>query len=52
MLGQPKARCFDQPVLVSRERLMPPGHFYRHLDAALDLGFVRAWVVVGRPSPH
>ena len=33
MLGPPKARCLDRPVLVSLERLVPPGHFYRHLEA-------------------
>jgi transposase len=30
-------------VLVSLERLMPRNHFYRHLDATLDLSFVREW---------
>ena len=34
---------------------MPPGHFYRHLEAALDLSFVRELVRdryagIGRPS--
>ncbi len=37
------------------EDLVPAGHFYRHLDATLDLGFVRDWVqgccaARGRPS--
>ena len=55
MLGPPKARCLDRPVLVSLEALVPPDHFYRHLEATLDLGFVRAWVAGcyaerGRPS--
>jgi transposase len=55
MLGPPKARCLDRPVLVSLECLVPPGHFYRHLDAKLDLSFVRDWVrdcyaANGRPS--
>lgn len=55
MLGPPKARCLDRPVLVSLETLVPPDHFYRHLEATLDLGFVRAWVADryparGRPS--
>ena len=55
MLGPPKARCLDRPVLVSLEALVPAGHFYRHLDAALDLSFVRDWVTGcyaerGRPS--
>jgi len=40
---------------VSLETLVPPNHFYRRLDAALDLGFVRDWVQDryadrGRPS--
>ena len=55
MLGPPKRRALDQPVLVSLERLVPADHFYRHLDAALDLSFVREWVAGcyaerGRPS--
>ena len=55
MLGPPKLRALDQPVLVSLEQLVPPDHFYRHLDAALDLSFVREWVADcyaerGRPS--
>ncbi len=44
MLGPPKTRCLDRPVLASLEDLVPAGHFYRHLDAALDLDFVRDWV--------
>jgi transposase len=55
MLGPPKLRALDQPVLVSLEALVPADHFYRHLDAALDLSFVRTWVQDcyaegGRPS--
>jgi transposase len=55
MLGPPKARCLDRPVLVSLEALVPPGHFYRHLEATLDLSFVREWAAdryapIGRPS--
>jgi len=55
MLGPPKVRGLDRPVLVSLERLVPPDHYYRHLEAALDLDFVRAWVAGcyaarGRPS--
>jgi len=55
MLGPPKARALDRSDLVSLERLVPPDHFYRHLDAALDLSFVRDWVKDcyadrGRPS--
>jgi hypothetical protein len=55
MLGPPKARRVDRPVLASLEDLVPPGHFYRHLEAALDLRFVRELVreryaAGGRPS--
>jgi transposase len=55
MLGPPKLRLLDQPVTVSLEDLVPADHFYRHLDARLDLSFVRTWVqdcyaAGGRPS--
>jgi transposase len=55
MLGPPKARDLDRAVLVSLERLVPRDHFYRHLEARLDLAFVRELVrdryaVLGRPS--
>jgi hypothetical protein len=55
MLGPPKERNLDRSVLVSLERLVPADHFYRHLDATLDLSFIRDWVVdlyasAGRPS--
>ena len=55
MLGPSKPRDLDRPAVVSLERLVPPDHFYRHLDAALDLSFVRSWVAecyadCGRPS--
>ncbi len=55
MLGPPKLRCLDQPVAVSLEALVPASNFYRHLDAKLDLTFVRTWVQDcyaerGRPS--
>jgi len=55
MLGPPKLRRLDEPVTVSLEALIPPNHFYRHLDATLDLGFVREWARElyaerGRPS--
>jgi transposase len=55
MLGPPKHRNLDRSVLVSLERLVPADHFYRHLDAALDLSFVRNWARDcyadrGRPS--
>ncbi|HYZ08844.1 MAG TPA: IS1182 family transposase [Pseudonocardiaceae bacterium] len=55
MLGPPKRRCLDRPIAASIEALIPPDNFYRHLDAKLDLGFVRDWVrhcyaAGGRPS--
>src|SRR3712207_6113835 len=55
MLGPPKLRCLDRPVLISLEDLVPRNHFYRHLEAKVDLGFVRDWVQDcyserGRPS--
>ncbi len=55
MLGPPKTRDLDRPAVVSLESLVPAGHFYRHLDAKLDLAFVRELVADryaagGRPS--
>ena len=55
MLGPPKVCELDQPVLVSLEASVPRDNFYRYLDAALDLSFVRDWVADGyaergRPS--
>ncbi len=55
MLGPPKVCSLDQPVAISLEASVPKDHFYRHLDAKLDLSFVRAWVADcyaagGRPS--
>jgi transposase len=55
MLGPPKVRRVDRPVLVSLEACVPPGHFYRHLEATLDLAFVRdlvrdRYAGIGRPS--
>ena len=55
MLGPPKSRRLDQPIGVSLESLVPRDHFYRHLEATLDLGFVREWTRElyadrGRPS--
>lgn len=55
MLGPAKPRRLDAPIAVSLEALVPADNFYRHLDATLDLGFVRAWVrdlyaERGRPS--
>src|SRR3954470_20246596 len=55
MLGPAKPRRLDEPIAVSLEDLVPNDHFYRHLEAKLDLGFVRDWVLEryadrGRPS--
>src|ERR671917_1148170 len=55
MLGPPKPCCLDQPIAVSLEELVPSNNFYRHLEAKLDLGFVRDWTRElyaerGRPS--
>ena len=44
MLGPTKSRRLDQPIAVSLEDLVPADTFSRHLDAQLDLGFVREWV--------
>ena len=43
MLGPPKSRRLDAPIAVSLDQLVPAGHFYRHLEATLDLGFIREW---------
>src|SRR5436190_7970960 len=55
MLGPVKVRRVDQPVVASLDALVPADHFYRHLERALDLGFVRdlvqdAYAAGGRPS--
>jgi hypothetical protein len=55
MLGPAKPRRLDEPIAVSLEQLVPPRNFYRHVEAKLDLGFVRDWVEEcyaerGRPS--
>ncbi len=44
MLGPPKPRRLDESIGVSLEELVPASNFYRHLEAQLDLSFVRAWV--------
>src|SRR4051795_10138663 len=54
MMGT-KVRDFAPLPPVSLEELVPPGHFYRHLERSLDLGFVRdlvrdAYADSGRPS--
>jgi transposase len=55
MFGPAKSRRLDAPITVSLEDLVPANHFYRHLEAKLDLGFVREWTRElyaqrGRPS--
>ena len=54
MMGT-KERGFGPLTPVSLDDLVPPDHFYRHLERALDLGFVRdlvrdAYAGIGRPS--
>jgi len=55
MLGPAKPRRLDEPIAVSLEDLVPTSCFYRHLEAKLDLSFVREWTRElyaerGRPS--
>jgi transposase len=55
MLGPAKPRRLDAPIAVSLEDLVPADNFYRHLEAKLDLRFVREWARElyadrGRPS--
>jgi len=55
MLGPAKPRRLDHLIAVSLEALVPPSNFYRHLEAQLDLSFVRDWTREcyaerGRPS--
>src|SRR5919107_612299 len=55
MLGLAKPRRLDEPITVSLDDLVPASHFYRHLEAQLDLSFIRDWsreryAERGRPS--
>jgi transposase len=55
VLGPQKQRHFDRQLLVSLENLVPADNFYRHLDAKLDLSFIRdlvrdRYAACGRPS--
>jgi transposase len=55
MLSPAKPRRLEATVTVSLEGLVPRDHFYRHLEAKLDLSFVREWTRGlyadrGRPS--
>ena len=50
-----KGRAFGPLPPVTREELVPPNNFYRHLEDTLDLRFVRdlvrdAYAPSGRPS--
>lgn len=51
-----KKRDFKEHLLISLEDLVPADHFYRRLDAAIDLSFARELVksryasTMGRPS--
>ncbi len=50
-----KERAFGPLPPVSLEDLVPPDHFYRHLERTLDLAFVRdlvrgTYADIGRPS--
>ena len=55
MLGPPKLRDLDRPVLIAVESYVPKDHLFRHLHRVLDLSFVRGLVADryaegGRPS--
>ncbi|MDQ6603526.1 MAG: transposase [Chloroflexota bacterium] len=55
MLGPPKTRGLDRPVLISVESYVPKNHLFRYLHRVLDLSFVRDLVADcyasgGRPS--
>ncbi len=55
MLGPPKTRDLNRPVLIALESYVPKDHFYRHLHRVLDLAFVRdlaadCYTSGGRPS--
>jgi transposase len=55
MLGPPKNRDLNRPVLIALESSVPKDHFYRHLHRVLDLAFVRdlaadCYASGGRPS--
>jgi transposase len=54
MMGT-KIRAFEPLVHVSVDDLVPPDHFYRHVERTLDLTFVRdlvrpCYAAGGRPS--
>jgi hypothetical protein len=41
MLSPPKPGRLDEPSAASLEQIVPADYFYRHLEATLDLGFLR-----------
>ncbi len=43
MMGKHE-RHFAPHIQLSLEELVPPDHFYRHLERTLDLSFVREFV--------
>jgi hypothetical protein len=43
MLGPTKPRQLSAPIAASLDELDSWDHFYRHLEANLDLSFVREW---------
>jgi len=43
MMGR-KEQAFGPPPSTTLEALIPPDHFYRHLERPLDLSFVRELV--------
>src|SRR3954471_12296632 len=44
ILVPPKSRRLSEPIAVSPEARIPRDHVYHHLEARLDLRFVRDWV--------
>ncbi len=55
MLGPPKPRALGDPIGVSLDALVPQDDFYRHLERAFDLAFVRdlvrdTYAGTGRPA--
>ena len=49
MLGPPKPRRLNEPVVVSLEGLILQDNVYRHLEMKLDLSFVRDGVIIHAP---
>jgi hypothetical protein len=52
MMGR-KEQAFGPPPSTTLEALIPPDHFYRHLERPLDLSFVPEVVCIeDGPSDH